>query len=185
MVKQVLKEAEDKMKRSVDGFRKELAGLRAGRATPAILEKVTVDYYGTPTPVNQVGTITVPEPRLLVIQPWDKTLIPAINKAIMKSDIGITPVADGNVIRLAVPQLTRERRLDLVKGIKKKAEEERVSIRNIRRDAIQEIKDAEKDGDVPEDQSRKGQDDVQKLHDRFMKEIDQVVDAKEKEIMEV
>ncbi len=185
MVKQVLKETEDRMKRSVDAFRKELAGVRAGRATPAMLERVTVDYYGTPTPVNQVGTIAVPEPRLLVIQPWDKTLIPAITKAIMKSDIGITPVADGNVIRLSVPQLTKERRAEIAKGIRKKAEEERVSIRNIRRDGIQQIKDAEKKGDVPEDQSRKAQDEVQKLHDRFMKEIDQAVEAKEKEIMEI
>ncbi|MGE5484266.1 MAG: ribosome recycling factor [Ignavibacteriales bacterium] len=185
MVKQVLKETEEKMKRSVEAFRKELAGLRAGRATPAILDKVAVDYYGTPTPVNQLGTVTVPEPRLLVIAPWDKSLIGAISKAIMKSDVGITPAADGNVIRLVIPQLTKERRQELVKGLKKKAEEERVAIRNIRRDAIQEIKSAEKDGDVPEDESRRAQDEAQKIHDRYMKEIDRVVEAKEKEIMEV
>ncbi len=185
MVKQVLRETEDKMKRSVEAFRKELTGLRAGRASPAILDKVAVDYYGTPTPVNQLGTVTVPEPRLLVIAPWDKSLIPAISKAIMKSDVGITPMTDGNVIRLVVPQLTKERRQELVKGLKKKGEEERVAIRNIRRDAIQEIKASEKDGKVPEDESRRGQDEAQKIHDRYMKEIDQAVDAKEKEIMEV
>jgi ribosome recycling factor len=185
MVKQVLRETEDKMKRSVEAFRKELTGLRAGRASPAILDKVAVDYYGTPTPVNQLGTVTVPEPRLLVIAPWDKSLIPAISKAIMKSDVGITPMTDGNVIRLVVPQLTKERRQELVKGLKKKGEEERVAIRKIRRDAIQEIKASEKDGKVPEDESRRGQDEAQKIHDRYMKEIDQAVDAKEKEIMEV
>ncbi len=185
MVKQVLRETEEKMKRSVELFRKELAGMRAGRASPAILDKVTVDYYGTPTPVNQLGTVTVPEPRLLVIAPWDKTQIGAISKAIMKSDIGITPVADANVIRLVVPQLTRERRQELVKGLKKKAEEERVAIRNIRRDAIQGIKSGEKEGEVPEDDSKRAQDEIQKLHDRYMKEIDSAVEAKEKEIMEV
>ncbi|MCR4398949.1 MAG: ribosome recycling factor [Firmicutes bacterium] len=185
MVKQVLREAEDKMKRAVEAFRRELAGLRAGRATPALLDRVLVDYYGNPTPVNQVGTVTVPEPRLLVIQPWDKSMIGAISKAIMKSDIGMTPVADSNVIRLVVPQLTKERRAELVKGVRKKAEEERVGIRNIRREAIQELKALEKAGEISEDDSRRGQDEVQKVHDRYMKEIDHVVEAKEKEIMEV
>lgn len=185
MAKQALKETEERMKKGVEGFRKDLAALRAGRATPALLEKVVVDYYGTPTPVNQLGTVSVPEPRLLVIQPWDKTLIPAISKAIMKSDLGITPASDSNVIRLVIPQLTKDRRLELVKNVKKKAEEARVTIRNMRRDVIQQIKAMEKDGDLPEDESRRAQDEAQKLHDRYIKEIDHISETKEKEIMEV
>lgn len=185
MVKEVLKESEDRMKRTVEGFRKELTTLRAGRATPALLERITVDYYGAPTPINQLANIAVPEPRLLVIQPWDKTIIGAIDKAIQKSELGIMPVSDGVVIRLVVPQLTQERRIELVKVVRRRGEEERVAIRNIRREANDLLRDLEKEGEISEDDQRRALDDVQKLTDKYVKEIDQVVEVKEKEIMEV
>lgn len=185
MVKDVLKECEDRMKKTVELFRKDLSGLRAGRATPALVEKISVEYYGTPTPINQMANISVPEARLLVIQPWDKTQIQNISKAIQKSELGITPQSDGTVIRLVVPQLTQERRQDLVKVVRKKAEEEKVAIRNVRRDCIEMLKTFEKDSDITEDESRKGQEDVQKLTDKYVKEIDHVAEIKEKEIMEV
>lgn len=185
MVKEVLKESEDRMKRTVEGFRKELTTLRAGRATPALLERITVDYYGAPTPINQLANIGVPEPRLLVIQPWDKTMIGAIDKAIQKSELGIMPVSDGVVIRLVVPQLTQERRTELGKVVRKRGEEERVAIRNIRREANDLLRDLEKEGEISEDEQRRALDDVQKLTDKHVREIDQVVEVKEKEIMEV
>jgi ribosome recycling factor len=180
-----MKETEEKMKKVIEVFRKDLAGLRAGRATPALLDKISVDYYGTMTPVSQLANISTPEPRLLIIQPWDKKSIASIEKAIMKSDLGMTPVNDGNVIRLAVPHLTTERRNDLVKLIKKNAEDERVVIRNLRRDANEMIKKGEKDKLISEDEAKKAQDDVQKLTDKFIKEVDQVTANKEKEVMEV
>lgn len=185
MVKEILVECEDRMKKTVELFRKDLAGLRAGRATPALVEKITVDYYGTPTLLNQMANISVPEARLLVIQPWDKTQINNISKAIQKSELGITPNSDGNVIRLAVPQLTQERRTDLVKVVRKKGEEEKVALRNIRRDSIEMLKAYKKDGDITEDEERKGLDDIQKLTDKYVKEVDHVAEVKEKEIMEV
>jgi ribosome recycling factor len=180
-----MKETEEKMKKVIEVFRKDLAGLRAGRATPALLDKISVDYYGTMTPVSQLANISTPEPRLLIIQPWDKKSIASIEKAIMKSDLGMTPVNDGNVIRLAVPHLTTERRNDLVKLIKKNAEDERVVIRNLRRDANEMIKKGEKDKLISEDEAKKAQDDVQKLTDKYIKEVDQVTANKEKEVMEV
>lgn len=185
MIKELMKETEEKMKKVIEVFRKDLAGLRAGRATPALLDKISVDYYGTMTPVSQLANISTPEPRLLIIQPWDKKSIASIEKAIMKSDLGMTPVNDGNVIRLAVPHLTTERRNDLVKLIKKNAEDERVVIRNLRRDANEMIKKGEKDKLISEDEAKKAQDDVQKLTDKFIKEVDQVTANKEKEVMEV
>lgn len=185
MVKEVLKESEDRMKRTVEGFRRELTTLRAGRATPALLERITVDYYGAPTPINQLANIGVPEPRLLVIQPWDKTMIGAIDKAIQKSELGIMPVSDGVVIRLVIPQLTQERRTELGKVVRKRGEEERVAIRNIRREANDLLRDLEKEGEISEDEQRRALDDVQKLTDKYVREIDQVVEVKEKEIMEV
>ena len=141
---EILKEAEGNMKKTVEVVKKEFASMRAGRATPALLDKIMVNYYGTPTPVNQLANISVPEARLLVIQPWDKTALPEIEKAILKSDLGINPASDGVVIRLAVPQLTRERRVELMKVIKKKAEEGRVAIRNIRRDTNDQLKSQQK-----------------------------------------
>lgn len=185
MITGVMNEAEEKMKKTVEILRKDLAGVRAGRANPAMLEKIAIDYYGTSTPVNQLANISVPEPRLLIIQPWDKTSIPAIEKAILKSDLGLTPANDGVVIRLNIPQLTAERRSEIVKVVKKKAEENRVAIRNIRRELIDDIKRIEKDKAVSEDEAKKAQDKAQKLTDKYIKEVDAVLEKKEKEIMEV
>ena len=185
MINDVLNEAEQKMTKTVEVFRKDLASVRAGRANPAMLDKVMVDYYGTPTPINQLANIAVPEPRLLTIQPWDKSTIKDIEKAILKSDLGITPTNDGVVIRLVVPQLTQERRAEIVKTVKKKAEEAKVAVRNIRREVIDDIKKLEKDKVVSEDEAKKGQDKAQKLTDKYIKEIDSILEKKEKEIMEV
>ncbi|MCL5780391.1 ribosome recycling factor [Desulforamulus profundi] len=184
MVKEIIASAEQNMKKTVEVVRKEFASLRAGRATPALLDKVTVSYYGTPTPLNQLANISVPEARMLVIQPWDKSAIPEIERSLMKSDLGITPTSDGTVIRLVIPQLTQERRTELVKVVKKKAEEGRVAIRNIRRDVNDNLKAKQKEG-VPEDEVKRGQDDMQKITDKFIKEIDEMVKSKEQEIMQV
>ncbi|MBC7106380.1 MAG: ribosome recycling factor [Firmicutes bacterium] len=173
------------MKKTVDVIRRELAGLRAGRATPALLDKITVNYYGTPTPVNQLATISAPEARLLVVQPWDRNVLPEIEKAILKSDLGINPVSDGHVLRLAIPQLTQERRQELVKQVRKKAEEGRVAIRNIRREANDQLKARQKQENLSEDELRRRQDEVQKLTDKYIKEVDQLAAMKEQEIMQV
>ncbi|WP_371369036.1 Ribosome-recycling factor [Sporomusa rhizae] len=184
-VKEIYSAHEDKMKKALEVLRKEYGSLRAGRATPSLLEKVMVDYYGSPTPVNQVANVSVPEPRMIVIQPWEKAMLNAIDKAIQKSDLGLMPNNDGSVIRLTIPQLTQERRSEIVKVIHKKAEECRVAIRNLRRDANDNIKKGEKDKLISEDEAKKAQDDIQKLTDKYIKEVDQVMAAKEKEIMEV
>ncbi|WP_200800684.1 ribosome recycling factor [Carboxydothermus pertinax] len=181
----VLKEAQDHMQKAVEALKKEFATMRVGRATPALLEKVLVDYYGSQMPVNQLATITAPEARLLVIQPWDKGALGAIEKAILKSDLGLTPTNDGSVIRLTIPPLTQERRQELVKVAKKKAEEARVAIRNIRREANDQIKNLEKDKTVSEDEGKRGQDEVQKLTDKFIKTVDELLKSKEEEIMSV
>ncbi|MGI6435415.1 MAG: ribosome recycling factor [Syntrophomonadaceae bacterium] len=185
MIKDIINDAEDRMKKSLEHLSKDLAALRAGRANPAMVEKLSVDYYGVNTPINQLANITVPEARLLVIQPWDKSIIADIEKAIMKSDLGINPNNDGNVIRIAIPQLTEERRKDLVKVVKKRAEEARVAVRNLRREANDMLKVSEKDKLFSEDESKKGADEVQKLTDRYIKNIDSILQAKEKEIIEV
>ena len=182
MPQAILKSAEERMKKAIDVLKKELAALRAGRATPALLDRVTVDYYGTPTPVNQLATISAPEPRLLVIQPWDKSALGEIEKAIQKSDLGLTPMNDGNVIRIAIPPLTEERRAELAKVVKKHGEEAKVAIRNIRRDANDELKALEKDGQISEDELRRHQESVQKLTDKYTAEVEALVAAKEKEI---
>ena len=184
MVKEIIGSAEEHMKKSVDNVRKEFASLRAGRATPALLDRITVSYYGTPTPLNQLANISVPEARMLVIQPWDKSAVPEIERAIMKSDLGITPTSDGVVIRLTIPQLPQERRTELVKVVKKKAEEGRVAVRNIRRDVNDDLKAKQKDG-IPEDEVKRGQEELQKITDKQIKEIDELVKAKEQEIMQV
>lgn len=184
-VKEIYSSHEDRMKKTVEMLRKEYGTLRAGRATPSLLDKITVDYYGTPTPINQVANISVPEPRSIIIQPWEKTMISPVEKAILKSDLGLTPNSDGSVIRLTIPQLTQQRRSELVKVVHKKAEETRVAVRNLRRDANEGIKKLEKDKVVSEDEAKKAQDDMQKLTDKYIKEIDTVMNAKEKEIMEV
>ena len=185
MLKDVLNESEDKMQKSVEFFRKDLASVRAGRANPALLDKVVVDYYGAATPLSQMGTITAPEPRLLMVMPWDKSALGAIEKAILKSDLGLNPNNDGSIIRLAIPQLTEERRSQLVKTTRKKGEDCKVSVRNIRRETADMIKAEEKAKTCSEDQAKDANDDLQKLTDKYVKEIDKVLEVKEKEIMEV
>ena len=185
MIKEIATEAEDKMKKALEALRKDYGSMRAGRATPALLDKVMVDYYGVPTPINQMANVSVPEPRMLVIQPWDKSVIASIEKAILKSDLGLTPNNDGIVIRLAIPQLTQERRNELVKSAKKKAEDARVAVRNIRRDANDHLKAMLKDKDISEDDDKRAQEDIQKLTDKYVKEIDHILEHKEQEIMEV
>ncbi|HHV16293.1 MAG TPA: ribosome recycling factor [Gelria sp.] len=184
-MKDILNDAEERMKKSIEHFTGDLATLRAGRANPAMVEKLLVDYYGEPTPLNQLATITVPEARLLVIQPWDKGSMADIEKAILKSDLGVNPTNDGNVVRIAIPQLTEERRKDLVKVVKKRAEEARVAVRNIRREANDMVKSSEKEKLLSEDESKRGMDEVQKITDKHIKEIDVISEAKEKDIMEV
>lgn len=185
MIKEIAQDSEDRMKKAIEHLTKDLASLRAGRANPGMLDRIMVDYYGEPTPLNQLANITVPEARLLVIQPWDKHSIADIEKAIMKSDLGINPSNDGNVIRLAIPQLTEERRKDLVKIVKKRGEEAKVAIRNIRREANDIIKQAEKEKLVSEDEGKKGNEDIQKITDKGVKDIDAILYAKEKDVMEV
>lgn len=185
MFKDIFATHEDKMKKALEALRREYSSLRAGRATPALLDKVNVDYYGTPTPVNQVANVSVPEARMITIQPWKKTMLGAIEKAILKSDLGLTPNSDGTIIRLNIPQLTKERRTELAKTIGKKAEDARVAVRNIRRDANDAIKKLEKEKVATEDDSKKAQEDMQKVTDKYIKEIDNTMAAKEKEIMEV
>lgn len=185
MVKDIINDAEQRMKKAIEHLKQDLASLRAGRANPAMLDKVMVNYYGAPTPINQLANITVPEARLLVVQPWDKSVIPEIEKAIMKSDLGVTPTNDGNVVRIAIPQLTEERRKELVKVAKKRAEDAKVAVRNIRREANDEIKAKEKEKAISEDEAKKAADDIQKLTDKYIKDIDTIFQAKEKDIMEV
>lgn len=185
MANQVIADAKEKMSKAISQLRKELTTLRAGRATPSLLDKVQVEYYGALTPVNQLANISTPEARLLIIQPWDKTSLAAIEKAIMKSDLGLTPSNDGSLIRLAIPALTEERRNELVKLVKKYGEEAKVAIRNIRRDANDSLKKIEKDGSISEDESRRHQESVQKTTDEHIVSVDQVVADKEKEMMEV
>lgn len=181
----VLKTLDNKMAKSVEALKTDLGSIRAGRANPAILNKVMVDYYGTPTPLNQVANISAPEPRLITVQPWEKTMVKAVEKAIMTSDLGLTPNSDGVVIRLNVPQLTEERRKDLVKQVGKKAEEYRVTLRNMRRDANDAVKKMEKAKEITEDESKKAVDDIQKATDKKMKDLETIVANKEKEVMEV
>ncbi|EMT46869.1 MULTISPECIES: ribosome recycling factor [Anoxybacillus] len=182
---QVLTNAKEKMDKAVQAFSRELATVRAGRANPALLEKITVDYYGMPTPIIQLAGIQVPEARLLVIQPYDKSVLKEIEKAILASDLGLTPSNDGSVIRIAIPPLTEERRRELVKLVKKYAEEAKVAVRNIRRDANDELKKLEKNGDITEDELRGYTEDIQKLTDDHIAKIDAITKEKEKEIMEV
>ena len=185
MLEEVYRETEEKMKKTCELFRKDLASMRAGRASPAVLEKITVDYYGVSTPLTQLATVTVPEPRLMIIQPWDKTQLKAMEKAILKSELGITPVSDGVVIRLVFPQLTQERRLELVRQARRMAEEEKVAIRNLRREAMEMARDLKDEGEITEDDCRRAQEHVQKMTDKYVGEIDRILAAKEKEVMEV
>lgn len=177
--------AKEKMGKTVAVLVKELSSLRAGRASAQVLDRILVDYYGSPTPVNQVGNISSPEPRLLVITPYDPSVLNPLEKAIQKSDLGINPSNDGKCIRLVFPELTEERRKELVKAVRKKGEDSKVAIRSIRRDAIEQIKKQKKDGEVTEDDQRKLEEQAQKLTDSTIKDIDKIIADKEKEIMEV
>ena len=185
MYKATIKATGEKMDKTIAVIQKDLATLRAGRANPQILDKITVDYYGTPTALNQVGNISSPEPRMLVIAPWEASMISPIEKAIQKSDIGINPSNDGKVIRLMVPELTAERRKDLCKQVKKRIEEGKVAIRSIRRDAMESIKKMKKDSVITEDDQKTAENELQKVTDAHIKEIDRIGADKEKEIMSV
>ncbi len=185
MLDELMLETEEKMENAIKALKSEYASLRAGRATPQMLDKIHVDYYGAETPVNQLANISVPEARLLAIQPWDKGSIPLIEKAILKSDIGITPSSDGALIRLVVPQLTNERRQELVKQLKKMAEDIKVRIRNVRRDANDKVKKLEKEKSVTEDEGKISMDDIQKLTDKSILEVEKILELKEKEVTEI
>ena len=176
---------EDKMEKTMENLGSEFAAIRAGRANPALLNKIMVDYYGTPTPIQQVANISVPEARMMQIQPWDKSLIKAIEKAINTSDLGINPGNDGNVIRLVFPELTGERRKELAKDVKKKGDAAKVAIRNIRRDANDKIKKAEKAGEMTEDDVKTAENDIQKMTDKYIAKVDKATEEKTKEIMTV
>ena len=184
-MKETYQECESKMQKTVDALLHEFGGLKAGRANPSVLDRVTVEYYGTPTPVAQVGTVSVPEARTLVIQPWDSGILGDIERAIIKADIGINPNNDGKVIRLNFPTLTEERRKDLVKDVHKYCENAKVAIRNVRRDTIEKFKEMKKKSEITEDDLKSTEKDIQDLTDKYTKEIDKVTQEKEKEIMTV
>ena len=183
MAKQVLAQAKDKMEKSLAAFGRELASIRAGRANASLLDRITVDYYGAPTPINQIAGISIPEARLLVLSPYDKSVLEDIKKAIMKSDIGITPTNDGSVIRLMIPALTEERRKELVKQVKAEAENAKIAVRNVRRDANDDAKKLEKNGEITEDALRGLNDDIQKVTDEFIAKIDKIAKDKEEEVL--
>src|SRR5690606_12906889 len=185
MANNTINQVKDKMSKAVQALSRELSTVRAGRANPAILDKVTVDYYGAPTPLNQLASINVPEARMLVIQPYDKSVLGDMEKAIQKADLGLNPTNDGSIIRISIPPLTEERRRELVKVVKKYAEESKVAVRNVRRDGNDELKKLEKNGEITEDELRSLTEDIQKLTDESINKIDSVTKEKEKEIMEV
>jgi len=185
LIKELLKETENHMKGTIEATKKEFQAVRTGRANPNVLDRITIEYYGTVTPLNQVAGVSVPDARMIVVQPWDKSVLGLIEKAIQKADLGLNPVNDGAVIRLPVPALTEERRKDLVKVIKKEAEEKKVVVRNLRRETNEKLKALEKDHKLPEDEIKKATDDVQKLTDKYILEIEKLLEQKEKEIMEV
>jgi ribosome recycling factor len=184
MIDKLMAETEERMKKSLASFRRELSMIRTGKASTALLDGIKVECYGQVMPLNQVASVSVPEPRMILVQPWDRTIMTAVEKSIHKSGLGLVPNSDGNVIRLPIPALTEERRHDLVKLVKKHAEEARVSMRNIRRDTNEILKKEEKGGKVSEDDSRKTQDKIQKVTDKYIADIDASLAAKEKEIME-
>ncbi|GLB59316.1 ribosome recycling factor [Cytobacillus sp. NCCP-133] len=185
MPKQVIAGAKERMTKAISAYSRELASIRAGKANASLLDRITVDYYGAPTPINQLAGVSVPEARLLIITPYDKSILGEIEKAVLKSDIGLNPSNDGSVIRLAIPQLTEERRKELVKVVKKESEEAKVAIRNVRRDANEDLKKLEKNGEITEDDLRGYSDDIQKLTDEHISKIDDITKEKEKEILAV
>lgn len=184
-MKTVLKNSEDKMSKTIAHLEEAYASIRAGRANPAVLDKITVDYYGTPTPINQVAAVSVTEARTLMIQPWDASICRAIEKAIQTSDIGINPQSDGKVIRMIFPPLTEDRRKEIVKDVSKMAEEAKVAVRSSRRDAIDKIKAMKKNGEITEDDESKGEKKVQDITDKKIKEIDSICEKKQKQVMEI
>ena len=184
-MEQVFEKAKQRMEKTLDALDREYSAIRAGRANPNVLNNIYVDYYGTPTPINQMAAISVPEPRLLTIQPWDVSTLKEIEKAINTSELGINPQNDGKVIRLAFPQLTEEHRKSLVKDVSKKAEEAKVAIRNIRRDAMDDIKKLKKDNAITEDDQKDGEKELQKITDGYIKQIEEMCDKKEKEILSI
>ncbi|HCI81197.1 MAG TPA: ribosome recycling factor [Ktedonobacter sp.] len=185
MAVDLLGDAERRMQKAVDALKQDLAAIRTGRASSALVERINVDYYGTPTPINQVATISVPEARMIVIQPWDRKMLTDIEKAIQKSDLGINPNSDGQVIRLNIPPMSEERRRDMAKTLHKKLDEHKVAVRNIRRDVQDKLRDREKKKEIPEDELKRNADKLQKLTDRYIDEMDKVGKSKEQEIMEV
>ena len=185
MVDEIFEDLKDRMGKSVEALKREYSRLRTGRATISLLDGIRVSYYDTPTPLNQMASLAVPEPRLIVIQPWDKTAIGEIEKAILKSELGLTPMNDGKVIRIAIPPLTEERRKELVKVARKMAEDNKVAIRNIRRDANEMLKDLKNEKEITEDDLYRSQDEVQKITDQFVSDVDELCGVKEEEILEI
>ena len=185
MADAIFNEAKDKMHKAAENLQRNLGQIRAGRANASLLDRVQVTYYGVPTPLNQMASITIPEARVLMITPFDKSMVQEVEKALLASDLGITPTSDGNVIRLVIPQLTEERRIELAKEVKKEAEQAKVAIRNIRRDAIDEYKKQQKDSEITEDDLRSAEKDIQDLTDKSIKELDKIASDKEKELLEV
>ncbi|MDY6836256.1 MAG: ribosome recycling factor [Chloroflexota bacterium] len=184
MIEDVLKSIDTKMDKSVKSLEKDMAGIRTGRAAPSLVENIRVDYHGVPTPLNQIASISAPEVRLLVIQPWDRSALSSVEKAILKSDLGLSPNNDGNIIRLVIPPLTEERRMDLVKLLRKRVEDSKVSLRNLRREAMDQLKGLEKEKKISQDDLRRALDRLQKVTDCFVEETDKIGDRKKNEIME-
>ncbi|MCR4943461.1 MAG: ribosome recycling factor [Clostridium sp.] len=185
MIKEIIKNSEEKMQKTISVLKSDLSTMKAGRANPSMLDRVQVEYYGSPCPISQVANVSAPEPRVLMITPWEKTILQDIEKAILKSDLGLNPSNDGSVIRLIIPELTEETRKALVKNVKKTGEDAKVAIRSIRRDANDKIKNLKKNDDISEDEVKRGEDNVQKVTDSYVKEIDTIIAAKEKEIMSI
>jgi len=185
MLKKSYQETEQRMQKTLESLGRELLGVRTGKATINMLDGIKVDYYGTMTPLNQVSSLSAPDPKMLVIQPWESNIIPEVIKAVQKSDLGLNPLAEGNIIRLPIPALTEDRRLDMVKLVKKFAEDSKISLRNIRRDIIEQFKKAEKASEITEDEYHQGQKRVQEITDDFVNQIDEIIVAKEAEVMEV
>lgn len=185
MIQELRKKTNERMHGAIEALRKEFGSIRTGRASLSLLDGISIDYYGTPTPIQQIASLSVPESRQIAIQPWEQRMISEIEKAIMKSDLGLTPMNDGKSIRINIPVLTEERRKQLVKIVKKRAEEAKIAVRNIRRDSNEELKKLEKDKHLSEDDVKKEQEEIQKITDSFIKKVDEVVEHKEKEIMEV
>ena len=185
MINEVLDELRERMLKSVEALQDDLLSIRTGRASPALVEKMPVEYYGTATPLNQMASIAAPEPRLLVIRPWDPSALADIERAILKSDLGLTPMNDGMLIRLSIPRLTEERRRELVKVVSRRVEEARIAVRNLRRDALQDLKEFEKEKMISQDEFFRGKDKVQELTDEFIEKIDGIGKRKEEEVMEI